>query len=253
MGTTLEELRRLQTVELQLVTIRQNREGKLRRVELLKRQIKQIDDRLAAHHTAAREKQMRLDALQLDVSAREDSISKHRQALNKAKTNKEYGLILTAMNTEQADNAKIETSMLQMMEEIQAFKDEGVAIDAEKKKSLDDLAIAEKALAALDAETKARFDALKAERDGIAAHVSPDALTAFERAAQRHDGEALAAVTRPRPKNEEYMCSGCNMTLPLDLYNALRTKNDVVLCKTCGRILFAEIQASASTAGRRSR
>jgi len=250
MGTVLDELRSLQTVELQLVTIRQNREGKLRRVEFLKRQMRQIEERIAAHHTAIREKQMKLDALQLDVSAREESISKHRQALNKAKTNKEYSAILTAMNTEQADNVKIESSMLQVMEELQKFKDEGAAIDHEKKKVVDDLAVAEKALAALDAEAKPRFDALTSERDTLAARVRPDVLVRFERAALRHDGEAMAAVTRPRPKHEEYMCSGCNMTLPLDLYNMLRIKDDVVLCKTCGRILFAEAPAVAPAARR---
>lgn len=250
MGALLDELRRLQTVELQLVTILQNREGKTRRVDLLKRQIKLVNDRLEVNRKSVREHQMKLDALQLDIAAREDSVSKHRQALNKTKTNKEYAAILTAMNTEQADNTKIEGSMLQVMEEMQKVKDEGLVIEAEKKKLLDDMVIADKALATYDDDNKARMKALEAERKQHTTHVPPDALAAFQRAAQRHEGEAMAAVTKPRPKQDEYMCAGCNMNLPLDLINALRTKDDVVMCKFCGRILYAESMPASAPARR---
>lgn len=245
----MDELRKLQTVEMQLVTIRQNRDGKLRRVEAVKRQIKSIEDRLETNKKAVRERQMKLDSLQLDIATREESIAKHRQALNKTKTNKEYAAILTAMNTEKADSGKIEGSALQMMEDIQKVKDEGTAIEAEKVKSQQDLVIAEKALATFDADSREKLKALEAERDVHARKIPPDAINAFQRAAQRHDGEAMAAVTKPRAKQEEYMCSGCNMNVPLDLINALRNRDDVVLCKNCARILYAE---PASAAAKRS-
>ena len=91
---------------------------------------------------------MRIDALSLDVAAREEQVNKHRIALTKAKTNKEYAAILAAMNTEKADNSKIETDILQIMEEMQSLQEEGERLEAEKIQHLESVATAEKALAA---------------------------------------------------------------------------------------------------------
>ena len=89
MGATVSELRRLQEVELQLVGIRRNREGKARRVEVQQTKVRQIESRIEENHRAAKAQQMKVDELTLDVASREDSVDKHRQALNKAKTNKD--------------------------------------------------------------------------------------------------------------------------------------------------------------------
>ena len=117
--TLLDALHRLQEIELKLAEIRGKREAKTRVIESRKRKERQAEAKLLASERSLRERQMRLDALSLDVAAREQSIQKHREALNKAKTNKEYAGILAAMNTEKADAAKIETSILEFMEEIQ--------------------------------------------------------------------------------------------------------------------------------------
>ena len=89
-------------------------------------------------------------------AAREQAIDKHRQALNSAKTNKEYSGILTALNTEKADNAKIETEMLQLMEEIQGFKDEAVRLEAERQKLLEEAERSEDLLGIFDAQNHQR-------------------------------------------------------------------------------------------------
>ena len=154
MGVTLEELRRLQAVEMQLAALRRNRDTKARQVEVHRRQLRQIGERLQENHRKARECQMRLDALSLDVASREEAVSRHRQALNKAKTNKEYAAILTAMNTEKADNSKLENESLQFMEQLQVLKTEGAAIETEKAKLQSSAAAAEEALNAYDLQSQ---------------------------------------------------------------------------------------------------
>lgn len=101
----MEALHRLQAIERQLAEIRRDREVKERRVTRQNRQLQRIDESLQQSKMTYQERRRRLDALQLDVAAREESVDKHRQALNTAKTNKEYSAILTAMNTEKADNS----------------------------------------------------------------------------------------------------------------------------------------------------
>ena len=248
MGVILEELRRLQAVEMQLAAIQRNRESKAHQVEIRRRQVRLIDEKLQENHRKVRECQMRLDALSLEAAVREEAVGKHRQALNKAKTNKEYAAILTAMNTEKANNTKVEYGVLQLMEELQAMKTEGATIENERAKLLEQVAAAEEALKAFDAQSQREREDLQAGREAFAGKLTAAAIDMFNRVAQRHEGEAMAPVTKLRPKRDEWACGGCNMQVTLEVVNALQTRDDILLCNVCGRILYLEAPAAPKSA-----
>lgn len=240
MGELLEALHALQVIERQLSELRQQREARARRVEHHKRRAKKAEELLQQKLQTQQQRQIRIDSLQLDVTAREETVDNHRQALNKAKTNKEYAAILTAMNTEKADTSKIETEILQMMEEARLLKDEGLKMEIERAKLAEDVERAEETLSALDTKSAPKLKILEDQRDACAENISPVALSSFNRVARHHDGEALAHVSKLHPKREEYMCTGCNMKLTLEVVNILKTKDDLQICKVCGRILYLE-------------
>jgi len=244
MSSTLSELRRLQEVELQLASIRRNREGKSRRVEVLQNKVRQVEAHLAENHKTARTQQIKIDDLTLDVSSREDSVDKHRQALNKAKTNKEYATILAAMNTEKADTSKIENEVLELMEALNKIKAAGATLEGERDAALAEVAGAKQALDAFDAHSKADMDRLSAQRAQIAQAIDPKSMAIFDRTAQRHEGEAMAPVIKLRPKGDEWACGGCNLKITLDMVNALATRDEVRLCGACGRILYMDTAVS---------
>ncbi len=240
MGPRISELRRLQEVELKLAAIQRNLDARTRRVTVQKNRVKQIEARLAENEAAAKAQQVKTDILTLEVNSREDSVAKHRLALNKAKTNKEYASILTAMNTEKADTSKLETSILQMMEDQGKIKAVGAQIREERDNALKDVATAEQQLASYANESKAEMDRLKADRKSIALAIDEKVLTVFDRAAQRHEGEAMATVVKLRPKGDEWACSGCNLKVTLEIINSLVTRDEVQLCGVCGRIMYLE-------------
>ncbi len=248
MGVILDELLRLQAVEMQLATIQRNRDSREDQVEARRRQVRRTDEKLQENHRKVRDCQMRLDALSLEVTMREEAVGKHRQALNKAKTNKEYAAILSAMNTEKADNTKLETGVLQLMEELQKLKAEGATIETEKAKLLEQAAAAEEALKTFDAQSKRERDELQTGREAFAGKLTAAAIDVFDRVAQRHEGEAMAPVTKLRPKRDEWACGGCNMKVALDVINALQTRDDIMLCNVCGRILYLEVPAAPKSA-----
>lgn len=240
MGETLEALQRLQSIELQLAEIRRDREAKARRVEHHKRQIRKAEEKLATGQAAIRERQARADALQLEAASFEESIDKHRQALNTAKTNKEYAAILTAMNTEKADCAKLETQIIQELDGIQSLRDDAAKIEASVVKLSEEAVLAEAALRKHDGKWQQQREALQADREVCADKVPPAALAIFNRVAEHHDGEALVPVAKLHPKREEFICSGCNMKLTLEVINSLHTRDEIQVCTVCGRILHLE-------------
>lgn len=252
MGKVLDALHRLQVVELRLAEIRSTGAAKLRRVDAQRRQVKRASDKLEESKLSQRRCQIRLDATQLEVTTREETANKHRQALNAAKTNKEYAAILTAMNTEKADTAKFETEILQFMEEIGNMQDGASQIEEEREKAEADLARAEKGLAKFDDDSQAELSTLEIKRDECAEGLDPAILQSFNRVAEHHDGEAMVALERIHPKREEYVCGGCNMTITLEVVNLLRCQDRIQTCKTCGRVLYIEAP-EAKRVGARSR
>jgi predicted nucleic acid-binding Zn-ribbon protein len=240
MGQILEALHSLQAVETQLATIRRRHEAKARQVEMQRRRVAEADERLKENQRIARERQVRLDALALDVAAREEEIAKQREALNKAKTNKEYAAILTAINSAKADNSKLESNILQLMEEIQRLTDGGASIEAEKARWQASLEAAATELRAYDDESRDQRLQLEASRDQCAQDIAPTALATFTRVAGRHDGEAMVPIMKTHPKRDEYICTGCNMKIALEVVNTLQTRDELQLCAVCGRVLYLE-------------
>ncbi len=60
----------------------------------------------------------------------------------------------------------------------------------------------------------------------------------FDKLADNYDGEALAGVGHIEGRTENYYCTACNMELVVDVYNRLMTRDEVLTCPGCGRILF---------------
>jgi len=241
MGQVLEALHRMQEIELQLAELRRARDAKVRRVEFHKRKVRDADARILSYETTARQRQIRLDAIQLDVNARDQDLNKHRQALNTAKTNKEYAAILTAMNTEKADNSKFETEILQLMDEVQKLTADAEALKAEKEQFGKDVVAAEKVLAAYDADRKAEHTTLESRKKECAGVLDSQILSTFNRVAEHHEGEAMANVIKLHPKRDDYACSGCNLKITLEVVNSLHTRDELQICKVCGRILYIDL------------
>jgi uncharacterized protein len=88
------------------------------------------------------------------------------------------------------------------------------------------------------AELQSEIDKLRPDREAAAAEVPAKAREQFERLAERYEGEAMAAMSRPNKRREEYVCTVCNMDLVVDIYNRLHTRDEIVFCPNCRRILY---------------
>lgn len=240
MGQLIESLHRLQAIELKLATLRRQEEEKKRRVAFCRRQVEKVDERIAESRNLARTKQMQVDSLNLEVSTHEETLRKRREALAKAKTNKEYATILSAMNMEKADTSKIETSVIELLDEIQRINTQVEELNTERARLHERVTHAEGELAAFLNEHHEDLSQFQAERDLCAKDIPAATLSLFTRVAERHEGEAVVPVTRPNARREEYVCSGCNMKVTLEVVNSLRSRDDLQFCATCGRILYFE-------------
>ncbi len=240
MGPTLEALHRLQDIENQLRSVREQIESKRRTIQSHQRRIATLDRQIADTHDQIRTAQSESDRLELDRKTHESHIAKLREALNKTKTNKEYAAILTQLNTDKADTVKIEDAALAAMSKVDELKKHEAELKTTREKEAGRIEELQKAAAETEARLSARLKDLENQREAAADPIPGEALSLFERACEKHEGEAMAAIEQSHPKRPEYTCSGCNMSITLETINALQSRDAVIQCQTCSRILYLD-------------
>ena len=240
MGATLEALRALQDLQFKLTLIRHSEESKRRDVRAKQLKVDGWQEKLGAFEERRLAHQQKIDGVDLEIKGLEQKIEKLREDLNKSKTNREYATVLTALNTDKADVARLETLTLEYMGQIEELSGEQTDCRTEYDKAVQR---AERATRVLDdylsdtAEKRAR---LQEDYERAAEVVAPEALRRFTRAAEHHDGEGLAPVTKANPKSREFSCGTCNMTVTLEQLNGLRSRDDIQSCNGCGSILYLD-------------
>jgi len=238
MGVTLDALHRLQEVELQIAEIQQQIGRRQRTVKKQAKRVADLEAAISTQESALRTDQMEADRLDLDIKSREAEIAKLRQALNTAKTNKDYSAILTQLNTYKANNSKIEERVLSIFMQLEAKRKEIAAIREQRDNETARLEEQRAAARKVEEASKDRLARLDQERSTAAVPIPGAALTVFNRAAKKNEGEAMALVSRTHPKRGEYACEGCNMSVTLEQVNVILSRDEAILCNSCGRILY---------------
>ncbi len=240
MGAILDALLRLQEIETQLGELRQQIAARQQAVRAQEKRIAALTAELDAKRKAARDRQIEADRANLEVKSYEERIAKLRAALNTAKTNKEYSTLLSELNTLKADSGKLEEKTLLIMTEIDGTKRALAVEDARLADEHTRLGEARKAADDFQQRVADRLARLTAEREKAADPVPPTVLGMFERVAAKNAGEGMAVVIRTNPRREEFVCGGCNMGVTLQQVNAIISRDEPILCNTCGRILHLE-------------
>ncbi len=119
MGSVIQSLIKLQSVENRLRAAKAKLARCRRNVIIQENQIRTLQNALEAKKEEIQLTTIQSDRLELELKSRDEEIAKLRASLNSARTNKEYAAVLTQLNTTRADNAKIETQILELMKDIE--------------------------------------------------------------------------------------------------------------------------------------
>lgn len=241
MGPVLNGLMKLQSVENRLRAEKAKLNRCRRNVIIQENSIRNLQSALEAKKEEAQLTKVQFDRLELELKSREETIAKLRTSLNSAKTNKEYAALLTQLNTTKADNSKIENQSLELLKDIETDETECKEIlkqIEEQKKTLEQT---RKDSEVLVVKYQAGIDEIQAEWNEIAKSVPPVPLEVFRRVAETYDGLAVTFVEEQEGREGIYSCGGCFMGIPTESVNLLMTRDDIIRCSNCTRILvFSE-------------
>jgi predicted nucleic acid-binding Zn-ribbon protein len=201
-------------------------------------QLRSLQNELEAKQEEVKLTRVQIDRLELELKEHDAHIAKLRAALNLAKTNKEYSALLTELNMSKADDSKIENQVLDLMKNVETDEASCREIHGQINEQKGKLAELRKDAEAKATEFEKQIKEIQVEWDAAAEKIPPETLEVFDRVAETYDGEALAVAGKQNEQVEVFSCGGCFMGLPVETVNRLMTKDEIIRCSNCTRILI---------------
>lgn len=237
MGPVLNGLIKLQSVENRLRVAKAKLTRCRRNVVIQENQVRNLQSAVEAKKEEIQLTQIQYDRLELELKSRDEDIAKLRASLNTAKTNKEYAAVLTQLNTTKADNSKNETQILDLLKDIEADKAECKEIKDQIEEQKQQLEKTRVESATLASKYEVEIEEIQTEWDKAAKDIPADPLDVFKRVAETYDGQAVAEIEKPEDKKGAYSCGGCFMGITAESVNLLMSKDGIIRCPNCARIL----------------
>ncbi len=238
MGPTNISLVKLFRADQALREVQERLDVATKNVRIQERKTHDLEEKLRAAHARTREMSAKSANLDLDLKSRDAQIEKLRTQQQGARNNKEYQTFLVEINTQKVDRGNVEEQALALLGELEKEQKEtgnvAAALESEQQK----LAQMKTQVGDTVAQLQAEIESLRGPREMAASTMSPKSREVFNRLADHHEGEALSALMKPDRRKEEYVCSACMMDLVTDVYNKLHTRDEIVFCPSCRRILY---------------
>ena len=237
MGPVLAGLVKLQSVENRLRIEKAKLTRCRRNVVIQENLIRSLQNALEAKNEEVQLTKVQFDRLELELRSRDETIAKLRTSLNSAKTNREYSAVLTQLNTTKADNSKIEAQSLELLKDIEVDEAECKDIQGQIDEQKESLEQTRKESEALAVKYQVEIDNIQAEWDEVAQVIPDGSLDTFKRVAETYDGQAVTTIEQQESGKRAYSCGGCFMAITAESVNMLMTKDDIIRCPNCTRIL----------------
>ena len=232
MSPELERLIQLQHLESAIAEARAHIAAHPQRVA-------EADARLAEADRVVQEATQRLKDAQKsrgdsekDAAVYQARLTKFKDQLSAVKTNREYTAMQHEIETAQKDLGVAEEKVLERMMEIDQVTVEvkqAEVAKAAQKKTVD----ADKAALATELASQEKTLAEKtAARAALISSLEPRLMSLFEQVAKVRKGVALSMATR------DGLCSICHVRLRPQVFQQVRTNDNVVQCDSCQRILY---------------
>jgi hypothetical protein len=228
---------KLQSVENRLRAAKAKLARCRRSVIVQENQIRSLQNAFEAKKEEIQLIKIQADRLELEMKSRDEMVSKVRASLNTAKTNKEYAALLTQLNMSRADNSKVETQILELFKDIEADEGEKRKIQQQIDQQKQTLEETRKEAEISAVKYEVEIKEIQSEWDAQAKTLLPKALEIFNRVAETYDGEAIAVINEQDGRAGVYSCGGCFMGITAENVNLLMTKDDIIRCPNCTRIL----------------
>jgi predicted nucleic acid-binding Zn-ribbon protein len=231
MQEAIMRLIELQKIDLEILKIDKAMNEIPQSLQKAQENKEQITKKLEELSSIIEEKKKQKDLFEEELKEEYQKLKSTQARLIQIRGTREYQLLLREIEEIKKANKQKEEEILKLMEEIENLEKEKANLENELTKAEE-----------VFKEEKQKFDAFceelsnnKAEllkkREDIAQKIPPNLLRKYEILRQRKGGIGIAPVIN-------YVCEGCHMSIPPQLYNEIQKDNRYYECPHCKRLIF---------------
>ncbi len=232
MNADLEALIRLQEIRDRITTLTHRIETEIpAHIAELETELRQVKDRVEAGQADIQAAQRERARLELDLKTADEKIVKYKAALMQVKTNDEYRAALNEIDYTNRTRGDLENRVLELMELVETRREELKELEAELRTEDEKIQADRKVLEDERGELVAQRAAQEKAAAAIEAKLPENMAAAYRRISSVRGGVALARA-------EDAVCQACNMRMRPAIFQQVKRNEQVILCDSCGRILF---------------
>jgi predicted nucleic acid-binding Zn-ribbon protein len=227
----LKALAELQNVDLEVASLRKAADVHPRQIAELERELGVARSAIEAERARLTDMERQKSQLEQNITDEKDKVKKWEARLSEQRSTREYSALAREIDIAKKANLTMAEELAELTKQL------GAAREAIKSKE-SDFAAKQQGLSGRMAELKgklgeaeAQVKSLEGRRSGVSAGVDANLLRRYE-AIRKKKLPALVGVVAGT-------CQGCNMNVPPQLYNQLRTSLGTDVCPSCNRIIYA--------------
>lgn len=232
MREKLKALAELQKVDIEIAALR-------KAAETYPRQIAEIEKELGAARSATEAERSKLTEVELqrrtleqNITAEKDKVKKWESRLTEQRSTREYAALAREIDIAKKANLNMAEEVVELGKQLSTQKEVLKTKEQEFSTRQGQLGARMEEIRKQMADTDAQAKQLEGSRASVAANVDGSLLRRYE-TVKKKKLPALSAVLPPGT------CQGCNMNVPPQLYNMLRTSLGTDVCPSCHRIIYA--------------
>ncbi len=229
----IEVLKRLQSLRNKINELEEYKARRKKDVQKKKARIEEMRTLSEKKHEEKLSVQKEIDRKELDLKTDEGEINRYKVQLNSIKTNKEYTALCSEINSRKADMSVLEDEILNIMSTLETINKEYSKLQEDLKSEDEGLETLMKDVEADVKETDIEIEKVLDGQKKFMGSLNEDSLRLYNRLSSIKGGKAVVAVN-------DNVCGGCFMNITSQTRNSLMGGRELVLCPSCGRILYLD-------------
>jgi predicted nucleic acid-binding Zn-ribbon protein len=228
----LKALAELQKVDLEIAALRKAAEIHPKQLAELEKEQVAARNALEAERARVLEIEQHRRSLEQNISDEKEKVKKWEARLSEQRSTREYAALAREIDIAKKANQTMAEELLELGKTLAAAREALKGKEQEFAAKQDSTGGQAVQLREKMRDSEAKAKRLEEKRAKVASLVDKQLLHKYE-LVKRKRMPALVAVQAPGT------CLGCNMNVPPQLYNTLRSRLGIDMCPSCHRLIYA--------------
>jgi uncharacterized protein len=227
----LKALAELQKVDLEVVALRKSAEVYPKQMGELERELSLAKSEVEAERTKLLDVERQRRTLEQNISEEKEKVRKWEARLAEQRSTREYAALAREIDIAKKANTTMAEELVELGKIQAQLRDVVKTKDQQYAAKVAEIGAKLTELRGKAAAFQGQVKELEGKRAEVAKTVHPPLLSRYE-TVRRRRSPALVTVIAGK-------CQGCNMIVPPQLYNTLKTGLETDICPSCQRIICA--------------